>query len=66
MGQDEDQAIRDRLKEVEIQQRFQERRLDAMEKTLAILQKAIWSAPVLASLFVLNQVFEMISGGGGK
>jgi uncharacterized coiled-coil protein SlyX len=66
MGQDEDQAIRDRLKELEIQQRFQERRLDAMEKALAILQKAIWSAPVLASLFVLNQVFEMISGGGGK
>ena len=58
MGQDEDQAIRDRLKEVEVQQRFDAKRIDAMEKKL-------WGAIALVLAFVGNKILAVLNIGGG-
>jgi hypothetical protein len=58
MGQDEDQAIRDRLKEVEIQQRFDAKRIDGMEKKL-------WAAIALVLAFVGNKILSLLNLGSG-
>jgi len=58
MGQDEDQAIRDRLKEVEIQQRFDAKRIDGMEKKL-------WAAIALVLAFVGNKILALLNLGSG-